>query len=664
MSARASTATSGGRGSFGQKGSSSARSSSAVDGSSEGGFFSAPARILAPRLLFIASVVLLCALGLVMVYSSSSVLAYDEYGNASYYFDRQAVFMAIGALACVVVAAIPHGFWSHPVTAAVVWGVSVLLLAVTALSGVSALGAERSISIGGFTLQPAEFAKIAVLIAFAALCKSFREGRLPLRQFVVLALLSVAVPIALIFQQPDLGTAVILLVGVLALMILGGFPWRIIFVIIGVCIAYIVAVCIVQPYHLDRIMTMFDPWLDPTGDGYQSIQSLYAFGSGGVFGVGLGLSRQKYLYLPYAHTDFIFAIIGEELGLVGSLATVALFVLFVFSGLRISRNAPDVFGCLVSGSMTVMIGFQAFVNMACVTGIAPVTGKALPFISYGGSSLLATLLMVGVVLSVSLRSKVGAASERRRDSLRVFAGGAAAGGAAAAASKAGSKKRGRPSKEGVRAGRKQKTPAASSSSGRSGGRGAVGSGGRERGSSARVSSRSKASAPRPGSEAGRTGSKTSASSPRRERDGGASSSPRRRSDGASTRSVAYGGEGRYSVSRERTEESSSTRGERSGREDSRRPSQASSGRVIAFPKRSSAAHEEGEGRRRRGARDAREEFEEFEDEGLPSGRLDYGSTLRSKPRAPTSRSSSEETDFPEGDDPFAKPANAPDTKRR
>ena len=599
-----------------------------------------------------------------MVYSSSSVLAYDEYGNASYYFDRQAVFMAIGALACVVVAAIPHGFWSHPVTAAVVWGASVLLLAVTALSGVSALGAERSISIGGFTLQPAEFAKIAVLIAFAALCKSFREGRLPLRQFVVLALLSVAVPIALIFQQPDLGTAVILLVGVLALMILGGFPWRIVFVIIGVCIAYIVAVCIVQPYHLDRIMTMFDPWLDPTGDGYQSIQSLYAFGSGGVFGVGLGLSRQKYLYLPYAHTDFIFAIIGEELGLVGSLATVALFVLFVFSGLRISRNAPDVFGCLVSGSMTVMIGFQAFVNMACVTGIAPVTGKALPFISYGGSSLLATLLMVGVVLSVSLRSKVGAASERRRDSLRVFAGGAAAGGAAAAASKAGSKKRGRPSKEGVRASRKQKTPAASSS-GRSGGRGAAGGGGRERGSSARVTSRPKASAPRPGSEAGRASSKTSASSPRRERDGRASSSPRRRSDGASTRSVAYGSEGRYSVSRERTEESSSTRGERAGREDSRRPSQgASSGRVIAFPKRSSTAHDGGEERRRRRNRDARGEFEEFEDENLPSGRLDYGSTLRSKPRAPTSRSSSDETGFPEGDDPFAKPANAPDTKRR
>lgn len=158
------------------------------------------------------------------------------------------------------------------------------------------------------------------------------------------------------------------------------------------------------------------------GDGYQAIQSLYAFGSGGVFGTGLGLSRQKYLYLPYAHTDFIYAIVGEELGLIGAVFVVVLFGLFIFAGMRICRNAPDMFGCMLAGSFTVMIGFQACVNMACVTGIAPVTGKALPFISYGGSSLIATMIMIGIILSVSLRSKVGMSHERKRDNLRVIDG--------------------------------------------------------------------------------------------------------------------------------------------------------------------------------------------------------------------------------------------------
>lgn len=385
---------------------------------------SEPASIMGPRLVFILSVVALCIMGLIMVYSASSIAAYDEFGDTAYYFKRQAVFLCVGIVLCIICARIPYSIYAMPVVFIVFWVLTVGLLSLTAFGmGVSALGAERSIVVAGFALQPAEFAKITVLISVASIVQMRIEGALSSRRFLVIVLVAAIVPLILIYRQPDLGTAIILAVGIIALSLLAGISWKIIALIFGVVIAYIVFACITQPYHLERITSMLDPWMDPQGKGYQSIQSLYAFGSGGVFGTGLGLSKQKYLYLPYAHTDFIYAIIGEELGLVGAVLVAALFGLFIFAGMRICRNAPDLYGCMLSGSFTVMIGFQACVNMACVTGIAPVTGKALPLISYGGSSMVATMIMIGIILSVSFRSKLGMSYERRRDDLRVIEGG-------------------------------------------------------------------------------------------------------------------------------------------------------------------------------------------------------------------------------------------------
>lgn len=382
-----------------------------------------PAAIMGPRLLFILSVIALCILGLVMVYSASSITAYNEFGDAAYYVKRQAIFLVIGLVFCAICSRIPYSVWSLPAVFITFWAISVVMLSLTAFGmGVTALGAERSIVIAGFNLQPAEFAKIAVLIAVASIVQMRINGLLEGRRFIVVILVATIVPLILIYRQPDLGTAIILAVGLIALALLAGISWKVVGLILGVVVAYIVVACITQPYHLDRITSMLDPWVDPQGDGYQAIQSLYAFGSGGIFGTGLGLSRQKYLYLPYAHTDFIYAIVGEELGLIGAVFVVVLFGLFVFAGMRICRNAPDMLGCMLAGSFTVMIGFQACVNMACVTGIAPVTGKALPLISYGGSSLLATLIMVGIVLSVSFRSKVGMSYERKRDNFVVIDG--------------------------------------------------------------------------------------------------------------------------------------------------------------------------------------------------------------------------------------------------
>ncbi len=384
---------------------------------------SEPAAIMAPRLLFILSVVALCILGLIMVYSASSITAYNEFGDAAYYVKRQAVFLVLGIILCVICCRVPYALWAQPVVFLCFWLVTVVMLSLTAFGmGVSALGAERSIVIAGFNLQPAEFAKITVLITVASIVQMRMNGAIGGRRFIVIVLVATIVPLILIYRQPDLGTAIILAVGLIALALLAGISWKLVGLILGVVVAYIVVACITQPYHLDRIVSMLDPWVDPQGDGYQAIQSLYAFGSGGVFGTGLGLSRQKYLYLPYAHTDFIYAIVGEELGLIGAVLVVVLFGLFVFAGMRICRNAPDMLGCMLAGSFTVMIGFQACVNMACVTGIAPVTGKALPLISYGGSSLLATMIMIGIVLSVSFRSKVGMSYERKRDNFVVIDG--------------------------------------------------------------------------------------------------------------------------------------------------------------------------------------------------------------------------------------------------
>lgn len=386
-------------------------------------FFSEPSVILVPRLLFIASAFALSVFGLVMIYSASSISAYNDFGDPSYYLVRQGIYLAIGVIICLAVIAIPYSIWSRTPAFAAIWGVSVILLAYVAFGGgTSALGAERSITVGSFAFQPGEFAKIAVILTVASLVARYRAGDLDYVLCVAAVFVAILVPVLLIFRQPDLGTVVILCCGLLALGVLAGMRLRWILVGIGVVVAYIVIVCILQPYHLDRVKALIDPWSMATDDGYQTVQSFYALGSGGLFGTGLGLSRQKYLYLPEAHTDFIFAIIGEELGLVGTVFTVLLFAVFVWGGIRICRESPDTFAALLSGSLTVMIGCQALINMGCVAGLLPVTGKALPFLSYGGSSLIATLIACGLVLSVSMRSQVGMAHERRRDELLIIEG--------------------------------------------------------------------------------------------------------------------------------------------------------------------------------------------------------------------------------------------------
>lgn len=381
-----------------------------------------PAHILGPRILLLITVLALLLIGFVMVYSASTVEALsDGKDPASFLFD-QLKFAAIGVVCAVVLwKFIPHGVWKGPFVW-LIWIIAIALLVLTAVMGTEELGAQRWISLGPISLQPSEFAKIAFVLMGARILDDYRQGELSTRDMFVQAALLILIPILFLYQtQSDLGTTLICFVGILAVMWVGEVPLRVILIILGVGIVFAVFATVLTGYRSDRFVYL-DPWNDGEGGygtGYQIIHSFYAFSEGGLFGVGIGNSREKFLYLPEAETDFIFAIIGEELGLVGAFAVIALFMLLLYAGMHIARSAPDNFGAMIAGSCIIMIVFQAFLNIGCVIGILPTTGKPLPFISSGGSSLIATLIMVGLVLSVSKGADAPTIYDRRREDLRV-----------------------------------------------------------------------------------------------------------------------------------------------------------------------------------------------------------------------------------------------------
>ncbi len=382
--------------------------------------------IMGPRLVMLLCVLGLTLLGFVMIYSASSISAISEnIDSASYLFD-QLKYAVVGVVAAAVLwKLIPYRVWAGPAVW-VVWGVAVVLLILTAVMGLSALGAQRWLRLGPISLQPSEFAKIAIVLVAARLFSDLRMHAIDVRAFVVGILLFVIAPTGFLFAtQSDLGTTAIIALGVLGVMWLGEVHWRIIAIVIAGLFLFAIGAVFLSSYRGDRFLYL-NPWNDGEGGygrGYQIIHSYYAFAQGGIFGVGLGNSREKYLYLPESETDFIFAIIGEELGLIGALLVIVVFLLVLWAGMRIARSAYDDFGCMVAGALTIMLVFQAFLNIGCAIGLFPTTGKPLPFISSGGSSLIASFMMVGIVLAVSDGASGKSIYEKRRDELRVVRGG-------------------------------------------------------------------------------------------------------------------------------------------------------------------------------------------------------------------------------------------------
>ncbi len=384
------------------------------------GFFAGPRDAVMPRLVFIGCVAALTLLGLVMVFSSSTVEALHEGSSTSSYLVKQAAICLFSVAVCAGIARfIPYYKWRGGLL--VGYGVAcVILLLLTAAIGSVGLGAQRWLTLGPVSFQPSEFAKVAFVLIAAQLFDRYRNGAIDQVRLAAYMLGVVVAPLGLLYAtQSDLGTTGICLVGIIAVAAFSGMSWKPIVALVGLIVAFAALSVIVTPYRSNR-MAFLDPYADPYGTGYQLIRSFDAIGEGGLFGVGLGNSVEKYLYLPEAETDFIFAIICNELGMVGGIVVVALFMAVCYSGLQIARNAPDRMGAMIAGGCTVMLVFQAFLNIGCVVGILPTTGKPLPFISNGGSSLLGSFLLVGVVLSVSFASgDESGLYRRRRDDLRL-----------------------------------------------------------------------------------------------------------------------------------------------------------------------------------------------------------------------------------------------------
>lgn len=363
----------------------------------------------------------LTLLGFVMIYSASSISAITEEGNQVSYLTDQLVFAVIGVVAAFVLwKVIPYHVWAGPAVW-VVWGIAVVLLLLTALLGLTALGAQRWLLLGPISLQPSEFVKIALILMAARLFSDLRAGAVDMQTFIVQVIVLVIAPTGFLFiTQSDLGTTAIIAVGILAVMWLGEVPLRTMLITIAALVVFAAIAVFGSSYRGDRFLYL-NPWNDGQGGqgaGYQIIHSYYAFAEGGIFGTGLGNSREKYLYLPESETDFIFAIIGEELGLIGALLVIAAFLVLLWAGLRIARAATDDFGAMIAGALIIMLVFQAFLNIGCAIGVFPTTGKPLPFISSGGSSLIASFMMVGIIMAVSEDSGQDV-FERRRENLRV-----------------------------------------------------------------------------------------------------------------------------------------------------------------------------------------------------------------------------------------------------
>jgi cell division protein FtsW len=342
----------------------------------------------------------LVAFGLVMVYSATSARAAVGNGEPMHYLIRQTLFALAGLVVLVVCARTPYMWWRR--AAPTLLAVSLLMLAAVLLVSDPVNGARRWVTIGPVTFQPSEPAKLALAVWVAAFLSRTRTR--PPRTLSELAKplgLVGGLSCVLILLEPDLGTAVAITLMLGGMLVAAGTPLGLLARAGGIVMALGVAAIYLEPYRRERILSFFNPWSDAQGSGFQSVQALIGLGSGGVFGKGMGESINKIFYLPEAHTDMIFAVIGEELGLIGVAAVIAAFAAFCWAGFRIALSCRDRFGSLLATGLTVLIGAQAATNLAAVLGLAPVTGITLPFISYGGSSLIVALAAAGILLNIA-----------------------------------------------------------------------------------------------------------------------------------------------------------------------------------------------------------------------------------------------------------------------
>ena len=349
--------------------------------------------------LFLATLALVCA-SVVMVYSASALVALERYQQPYLFVTKQVLWALLGVALMSIVMRIDYRTYRNERLIWTILAVVVVLL-VAVLFSRPVNGAKRWFAVGGLGIQPSEMAKIAAIL-FTALMLERRMHRINEMNYALLPIAIVTgVLVALILPEPDLGTSVSLVLVIGAMVFCAGLSYR---YLIGVGLLAIPAVAVlisIAPYRMKRLVAFLDPWADPLGDGFQIIQSFIAIGTGGVTGRGLMAGVQKLFYLPEPHTDFIYAVIGEELGLIGTTVTLTCFCVIAWRGLRATSKAPDAFGAFLALGLTMMIAVQAFVNMSVVIGLLPTKGITLPLVSNGGSSLLINLLALGILLNIS-----------------------------------------------------------------------------------------------------------------------------------------------------------------------------------------------------------------------------------------------------------------------
>ena len=363
-------------------------------------------RKVAPDMWLFGVAVLLLSAGVVMVYSASAIVAADRFNDPYFFLKKQLFWALLGSVAMLVAVRVDYRHLERLVLPALIVAGVLLVLVLVPPFGQSINGTRRWIRLGVVSFQPAELAKLALVLYLAAFVARNGERLGELRRGLLPPLLVAGGFAALVFVQPDLGNCLTLIALTFGLLYLAGSPARYLGWALAPALPLLAIAIYVAPYRLRRMTAFWDPWSDPRGSGFQIIQSWLAFGNGGVLGQGVGGSRQKLFYLPESHTDFIFAVIGEELGFLGAAAFVALFAVLIWRGLRIGLRTSEPFGAYLALGITLLIATQTLVNLGVVTGLLPTKGLPLPFVSFGGSAVLMTMLSTGVLLNISQHAHV------------------------------------------------------------------------------------------------------------------------------------------------------------------------------------------------------------------------------------------------------------------
>ncbi|ATD55225.1 stage V sporulation protein E [Clostridium chauvoei] len=349
------------------------------------------------------AILILLAIGVVMVYSASSYYAMFKEGDSMFYLKRQIVWATLGLLSMVFMMTIDYHKLRRYTKLLIIITIP-LLIAVHFFPAVN--GAKRWIQLGPASFQPSELAKYVVVIFLAKSIDIKGDGIKKFTTGILPYLAASGMFAALVLAQKNLSIASIIMIVTFIMLFVGGGRIKDLFgKLAPVLLAAVGLFIVLEPYRMARLMSFTNPWKDAAGDGYQLIQSFYALGAGGITGLGLGQSRQKTLYMPEPHNDFIFSIIGEELGLIGCLCIMALFLFFIWRGIKVAMNAKDTYGTLLATGITSIIAVQAIINIAVVTGSMPVTGVPMPFISYGGTSLVINMMAMGILLNISRQTE-------------------------------------------------------------------------------------------------------------------------------------------------------------------------------------------------------------------------------------------------------------------